>query len=66
MFKGVKKNLPLCWEWESKGKYILDDGKNVGTRQGRKAQYSDIVVLRCNGDSVVAASGVDRGLLSLQ
>ena len=31
MFKGVKKNQPLCWEWEAKGKYVLDNVKNMGT-----------------------------------
>jgi len=66
MFKEVKKNPPLCWEWEAKGKYKLDDGKNIGTWHGRRAHYCDIVVLRCNGDSIVAAGAVDRGLLSLQ
>jgi hypothetical protein len=45
MFKEVKKNPPLCWEWEAKGKYILDDAKNMGTPHGQRAQYCAIILV---------------------
>ena len=45
MFKRVKKNQPLCWELEAKGKYILDDVKNMGMRLGQRVQYCAIILV---------------------